>query len=225
MGQKVNPLILRIGYIKNWRSLWFADKKDYAKNLNEDYKIRKYITKKFEQAAISCVVIERMAEQIKVRIFTARPGVIIGRRGADIDKLKSELSKIVPREVTIEIQEIKNPAIDAQLVAQAVAFQLEKRVAFRRAMKRSIDQAMSSGAKGIKISCSGRLGGAEMSRRETYKEGKLPLQTFRADIDYGFAEALTTYGILGVKVWVYKGDVMDAGKQQGPEKEAVKTPA
>ena len=209
MGQKVSPLALRLGYIKNWRSSWYADKKDFSKNIIEDNKIRKFIKKRFEQAAISIVIIERLAEQIKVRICSARPGVIIGRRGADIDKLKIELAKITPREVAIDIYEIKNPAIDAQLVAQTVAFQLEKRIAFRRAMKRSIDQAMTSGAKGIKISCAGRLGGAEMSRRETYKEGKLPLHTFRADVDFGFAEAMTTYGILGVKCWVYKGDIMD----------------
>ncbi len=209
MGQKVSPLILRIGYIKNWRSLWFAEKKDFAKNIQEDYRIRKYITKKFIQAAVSRVEIERLANQIKVRICTARPGVIIGRRGADIDKLRTELGKLSTREVAVEIQEIKNPSIDAQLIGQSIAFQLEKRVAFRRAMKRAIEQAMQSGAKGVKIKCSGRLGGAEMSRSETYKEGKLPLHTFRADVDYGFAESLTTYGILGIKVWVYKGDVIE----------------
>ena len=208
MGQKVSPLAIRLGYIKNWRSLWFADKKDYAKNIAEDFRIRKFILKKFIQAAISRVEIERVAGQVKVRILSARPGVIIGRRGADIDKLRAELGKLTPKEINIEIQEIKNPSIDAQLIAQSVCFQLEKRVAFRRAMKRAIEQAMQSGAKGIKISAAGRLGGAEMSRRETYKEGKLPLQTFRADVDYGFAEALTTYGILGVKCWVYKGDVI-----------------
>jgi len=212
VGQKVSPLLLRIGYNKNWRSLWYADKKEYVKNVLEDFKIRKYIRNKFEQAAVSRVDIERMGSQIKVRIFTARPGVIIGRRGADIDKLRTELLKITKKEnsedIKVDIEEIKNPAVEAQLVAQNVAFQLEKRVAFRRAMKRAIDQALSSGAKGIKISCSGRLGGAEMSRRETYHQGKLPLQTFRADIDYGFAEALTTYGILGVKTWIYKGDTL-----------------
>ncbi len=208
MGQKVSPLLLRLGYIKNWRSLWFADKKDFRINIIEDYKIRKYVKAKFVQASVSNVIIERMANQIKVRIRSARPGIIIGRRGADVDKLKSDLANITAREVTIDIEEIKNPAIDAQLIAQNIALQLEKRVAFRRAMKRSIEQATSSGAQGVKISCSGRLGGAEMSRRETYKVGKLPLQTFRADIDYGFAEAMTTYGILGIKAWVYKGDVI-----------------
>jgi small subunit ribosomal protein S3 len=208
VGQKVNPIALRIGYTKNWRSLWYADKKDFAKNIVEDYRIREYIKEKFVQAAVSLVVIERLAEQIKVKIFSARPGVIIGRRGADIDRLKGDLGKITPKEITIDIQEIKNPAIDAQLVAQNVGFQLEKRVAFRRAMKRAIEQARSAGAKGIKIRCSGRLGGAEMARTEGYREGKIPLQTMRADIDYGFSEARTTYGIIGIKAWVYKGDVI-----------------
>ena len=208
MGQKVSPIVLRIGYTKNWRSLWFASRGEFSKNVEEDFKIRKYIRKKFEQAAVSHIVIERVAEEVKVIIATARPGVIIGRRGADIDKLKADLSRITPREIKIDVQEIKNPSIDAQLIAQNVGFQLEKRVAFRRAMKRSVDQALQSGAKGIKISAAGRLGGAEMARRETYREGKIPLQTLRADIDYGFAEALTTYGIIGIKVWIYKGDVV-----------------
>lgn len=214
MGQKVNPIALRIGYTKNWRSLWFADKKDFSKNIVEDYKIRDYIKQKFVQASVSLVVIERLAEQIKVKIFSARPGVIIGRRGADIDRLKGDLSQITTREISVDIQEIKNPAIDAQLIAQNVAFQLEKRVAFRRAMKRAIDQAKSAGAKGIKIKCSGRLGGAEMARTEGYREGKIPLQTLRADIDYGFWEAKTTYGIIGIKAWVYKGDVITDAQEE-----------
>lgn len=221
MGQKVSPLLLRLGFIKNWQSLWYADKKDYAKNVLEDNKIRRYIKAKFVQAAVSKVIIERMASQIKVRICSARPGVIIGRRGADIDKLKEELNKITNKEVAIDIEEVKNPSIDAQLIGQSIAMQLEKRVAFRRAMKRSIEQAMSSGAQGVKISCAGRLGGAEMSRRETYKVGKLPLQTLRADIDYGFAEALTTYGILGIKVWVYKGDVIPESKKVSKPKSTI----
>ena len=215
MGQKVNPIALRIGYIKNWRSLWYADKNEFAKNVIEDFKIRKFILKKFLQAAISRVVIERLADKIKVIIHTARPGVIIGRRGADIDKLRAELRDITPKEIQIEPREVKNPSIDAQLVAQNVAFQMEKRVAFRRAMKRAIEQTLSSGAQGIKIKCSGRLNGAEMARTEKYHEGKLPLQTLRADIDYGFAESLTTYGLLGVKVWIYRGDVLtDANAQR-----------
>ncbi len=171
MGQKVSPLILRIGYIENWRSLWYADKNEYQKNVVEDYKIRKFIKHRFLQAAISRIVIERLGEKTKIIIHTARPGVIIGRRGADIDRLKLELAKISPREMAIVPREIKNPSIEAQLIAQNIAFQLEKRIAFRRAMKRSMEQAMSSGAKGIKIRCSGRLNGAEMARKESYHEG------------------------------------------------------
>ena len=208
MGQKVHPLALRIGYTKNWRSLWFAERREFANNIKEDYKIRKYINEKFKQAAVSMIVVERLAEQIKIRIHSARPGVIIGRRGADIDRLRGDLGGITKKEIQIDIQEIKNPSIDAQLVSQNIAFQLEKRVAFRRAMKRAMEQARAAGAKGIKIRCSGRLGGAEMARTEKYYEGKVPLQTLRADIDYGFSEALTTYGLLGVKVWIYKGDVI-----------------
>ncbi len=208
MGQKVSPILLRIGYIINWRSLWYADKKEFVRNIAEDYRIRDFIKKRFTQAAVSRVEIERVADKIKVIIHTARPGVIIGRRGADIDRLKTELAKITSKEITIDPREIKNPAKDAQLIAQNVAFQLEKRVAFRRAMKRAIDQAIQSGVKGIKLSIAGRLNGAEMSRRETYLRGKLPLATFRSYIDYGFATALTTYGILGIKCWVYKGDAL-----------------
>src|SRR3990167_7499488 len=215
MGQKVNPIVLRIGYIENWRSLWYADPREYAKNVIEDSKIRQFIKKRFFQAAISKIVIERLAEKIKIIIHTARPGVIIGRRGADIDKLRSELGQITSREIAIEPQEIKNPVADAQLIAQNIAFQLEKRVAFRRAMKRAIDQAMGAGVKGIKIKCSGRLNGAEMARSESYRVGKLPLHTFRAQIEYGFAEALTTYGLLGVKVWTNKGEVIKEIKRQG----------
>ena len=214
MGQKVSPILLRIGYIENWRSLWFADKKEYCKNVVEDYKIRQFIKKRFVQAAVAKVVIERLAEKTKIIIYTARPGVIIGRRGADIEKLRQELGKISTKEIAIEPREIKNPSIEAQLVAQNVAFQLEKRIAFRRAMKRAIENAMNAGAQGIKISCAGRLNGAEMARREHYREGKLPLQTFRANIDYGFAEALTTYGLLGVKAWIYKGDIIKEKKKQ-----------
>ncbi len=208
MGQKVHPYILRIGINKNWRSLWYADSKNYAKNIKEDFEIRKFIKKRYVHAAIAYINIERMGEQVNVKIASARPGVIIGRRGADIDRLKGELSKITTKDLSIDIIEIKNPAVEAQLVAQTVAFQLEKRVAFRRAVKRSIDQAIQAGVPGIKISVSGRLGGAEIARRETYHEGSLPLQTLRADVDYGFHEAVTTYGLIGVKVWIYKGQVI-----------------
>jgi small subunit ribosomal protein S3 len=208
MGQKVSPLILRIGFIKNWRSIWFAKPKNYADFIEEDYRIRKFIKTNFKQAAISRIIIERLAERIKIRICCARPGIIIGRHGADIERLREDLNNLIKKELSIDIEEIKEPALDAQLIAENVALQLEKRVAFRRAMKRAISQAVSAGAQGIKVSCAGRLGGAEMSRRETYRQGKVPLQTLRADIDYGFAEALTTYGLIGVKSWIYKGEIL-----------------
>ncbi len=208
MGQKVNPFILRIGIIRTWNSRWFAKPKDYPNLILQDYKIRRFIKTKFKQAAVSKVIIERLAEKLKVRILTARPGIIIGRHGQDIERLRGELNTIVGSEISIDIEDIKNPALDAQLVAENITLQLEKRIAFRRAVKRSIDQAMSSGAQGIKVCCAGRLGGAEMSRTETYKQGKIPLSTMRADIDYGQAEALTTYGLIGVKVWIYKGDIL-----------------
>lgn len=224
MGQKVHPLILRIGIIKNWRSQWFAPMRDYPKYVLEDYNIRKFIKERLINAAVSRVIIERLSDRIKIRILTARPGIIIGRHGQDIERLredlyalvnplrkasshKMELSEGASKEISIDIEEVKKPTQDAQLVAQNVRFQLEKRVAFRRAIKRAIEQSMSAGVLGIKISVAGRLGGAEMSRKETYKQGKIPLQTLRADIDYGFAEAHTTYGLIGVKVWIYKGDV------------------
>jgi len=213
VGQKVHPFVVRLGINKNWRSLWYADGKSYAQNVVEDNRIRKYIMKKFVHAAVSYVVIERLAEQVKVKIASARPGVIIGRRGADIDRLKEDLAKITTKELAIDIIEIKNPTTDAQLVAQNVAFQLEKRVAFRRAVKRAIDLARQGGVKGIKIKVGGRLNGAEIARRETYKDGSIPLQTFRADVNYGFAEAHTTYGVIGVKVWVYLGEVLRERKR------------
>lgn len=212
MGQKVHPLLQRIGYIKNWQSTWFANKKDFPKFIEQDYKIRKLIKKKFKQAAVARVIIERLSDKIRVKIHTARPGVIIGRHGQDIERLREDLNNLVKQEVSVDIIEVKQPAIDAQLVAENIALQLEKRIAFRRAMKRSLEQAMSNGAKGIKIRASGRLGGAEMSREESYKQGKVPLSTLRADIDYGFTEALTTYGLIGIKVWIYKGDVFFAPK-------------
>ena len=214
MGQKVNPLILRIGFIKTWQSNWFASKKDFANYIQEDLKIRQYIKSKFAQAAIARIMIDRLANQLRVRIASARPGIIIGRHGADIDRLREDLKNITDRELAIDIEEIKNPAVEAQLVAENIAYQLVKRIAFRRAIKRAIEQTMTAGAKGIKVVCSGRLGGAEMSRQESYKQGKLPLSTFRADIDYGFAEAQTTYGKIGVKTWIYKGDVILEKKKQ-----------
>ena len=209
MGHKVSPLALRLGFIKTWNSRWFAKHKTYARFIEEDYRIRKFIKSRFKLAAVAKVVIERLAEKVKIRIFSARPGIIIGRHGADIDRLRQDINGIVKNEVTIDIEEIKNAAMEAQLVAENVATQLEKRIAFRRAVKRAIEQTMSAGAKGVKIMCAGRLNGAEMSRTETYRQGKIPLQTLRADINYGFAEALTTFGLIGVKVWLYKGDILD----------------
>ena len=209
MGQKVHPIGFRLGFIKTWSSLWYANKKDYARFLHEDLKVRKHVLKTFTQAAISRVEIERASEKIRVNIYTARPGVIIGRKGADIDRLREDLQRMTGnKEVHINIREIKNPSIDAQLIAENIALQLEKRIAFRRAMKKSIQQAMDSGAKGIKIQTKGRLAGAEIARSEGYHEGTVPLHTLRADIDVGFAEAMTTYGKIGVKVLVYKGDII-----------------
>jgi small subunit ribosomal protein S3 len=208
MGQKVHPFLQRVGFIRTWHSRWFAKPQDYAKFIAEDYRIRKYIKTKFKQAAISKIIIERLAERLKIRILTARPGIIIGRHGADIERLREDLNSMVKKELSIDIEEVKKPALDAQLVAENVALQLEKRIAFRRAVKRAIEQTMNAGAEGIKITCAGRLGGAEMSRTETYKQGKIPLATLRADIDYGFAESLTTYGLIGIKTWIYKGDIL-----------------
>lgn len=220
MGHKVNPILQRIGYIQNWRSNWFVGKKDFARFVLQDYDIRKFIKNKFKQAAISKVVIERLADKVRVKIHTARPGVVIGRHGQDIERLRGDLADLIKQEITIDIIEVKKPACDAQLVSENVALQLEKRIAFRRAIKRAIEQAMSSDAKGIKVSVAGRLGGAEMSRRETYRQGKIPLSTLRADIDYGFSEALTTYGLIGVKVWLYKGDILFNPAVEAPSRGA-----
>lgn len=209
MGQKVHPIAFRIGYTRTWTSLWYANNKDFSRFLHEDIKVRKHVRKTFLQAAISKVEVERASDKIRVNIFTARPGVIIGRKGADIDRLREELQKMTGnKEVFINIKEIKNPAVDAQLVSENIALQLEKRIAFRRAMKKAIQQTMDSGGKGIKIQTKGRLAGAEIARAEGYLEGSVPLHTIRADIDYGFSEAMTTYGKIGVKVWIYRGDVL-----------------
>ncbi len=208
MGQKVNPFVLRVGFIRTWQSKWFAKAKDYPRFIKEDFEIRKYIKAKFRHAAVSKIIIERLIDRVKIRRLTARPGIISGRHGAGIERLREDLNNIIKTEVSIDIEEVKEPALDAQLVAENIALQLEKRVLFRRAVKRAIEQTMSAGAKGIKVSCSGRLGGAEMSRTETYKQGKIPLSTFRADIDYALAESLTTYGLIGIKVWIYRGDIL-----------------
>jgi len=224
MGQKVHPFIIRVGFIKTWHSRWFAKPKDLPRLIEEDYKIRKLIKVRFKQAAVSKVVIERLADKIKIRIFSARPGLIIGRHGADIERLREDLNSLANKEISIDIEEVKNPACDAQLISDNIAMQLEKRIAFRRAIKRSMENAMQQGAKGIKVSCSGRLNGAEIARRETYKQGKVPLQTLRADIDYGFGEALTTYGLIGVKVWLYKGDILIEKHAPIQPKISVETP-
>ncbi len=224
MGHKVNPLILRIGFIKNWNSRWFAKHREFGQFVSEDYGVRKFIKKKFKQAAISKITIDRTSDKVRVRIFTARPGIIIGRHGADIEKLRSDLNSMFKREAIIDIEEIKDPGLDAQLVSENVAFQLEKRIAYRRAIKRSIEQTMQMGAKGIKVKCSGRLGGAEMSRTETFRQGKIPLQTLRADIDYGFAESLTTYGLIGIKCWIYKGDVLGKASLVAPKEAPAQQP-
>ncbi|MDD4979893.1 MAG: 30S ribosomal protein S3 [Candidatus Omnitrophica bacterium] len=220
MGQKVSPFLQRIGFIRTWHSRWFAKHQDFAKFIEEDYKIRKFIKNKFKQAAIAKIIIERLAERVRIRIFSARPGIIIGRHGSDIERLRADLNSLVNKELSIDIEEVKNPAMDAQLVAENVALQLEKRIAFRRAVKRAMEQTMSAGAQGIKITCAGRLGGAEMSRTETYRQGKIPLATLRADIDYGFAESLTTYGLIGVKTWLYKGDILTKNTAEEASKQA-----
>jgi small subunit ribosomal protein S3 len=208
LGQKVNPISMRIGIVKTWESRWYADK-NYAAFILEDDKIRKFIKKKLNHAGISKVEIERSSKHVRLRIFTARPGIVIGKKGSEIELLKRELQKnIISHEVSIDIQEIRKPEVDAQLVAENVANQLIRRIAFRRAMKRGVSSAMRFGAKGVKIICSGRLGGAEMARTEWYREGRVPLHTLRADIDYGFTEAKTTYGIIGVKVFIFKGEVL-----------------
>ena len=208
MGQKTNPIGLRLGIIKSWESRWFSEK-DYSKLLQEDINIRKFLTKKLSSAGISKVVIERPAKLAKVTIYSSRPGVIIGKKGSDIEKLKKEVSKIASGDVSINIVEIKKPELDSQLVADNIAQQLERRVAFRRAMKRAVQSDMRLGALGIRVNCSGRLGGAEIARTEWYREGRVPLHTLRADIDYGVSRANTTYGICGVKVWIFKGEKFD----------------
>ena len=208
MGQKVNPNGLRLGINKTWDSRWFASKKDYAKLLHEDLKIREFIMDKLSAAGISRVVIERPAQKARVTIYSARPGVVIGKKGQDIDTLKTQLQKITGSEVSLNIVEVRKPELDATLVADSIAQQLEKRVSFRRAMKRAVQSALRLGAQGIRITCGGRLGGAEIARVEWYREGRVPLHTLRADVDYGTATAHTAYGCCGIKVWIFKGEIM-----------------
>lgn len=219
MGQKVNPHGLRVGVIKDWESRWYADPEEFSDNLVEDYKIREFLKKELYHAGISKIEIERTADRVKVLVYTAKPGVVIGKGGSEIEKLKGKLASYSAKKVLVDIKEVRRPDSDAQLVAENIAQQLENRISFRRAMKSCMGRAMKAGAKGIKTACSGRLGGADMARTEFYSEGTIPLQTLRADIDYGFAEADTTYGKVGVKVWIYKGEILPAkADKEGSDK-------
>ena len=224
MGQKVSPTGFRLGITEEWLSRWYADK-DYAKNLANDLAIRKFLDKQLARAAVSKIEIERAGDKIKIIVTTARPGVVIGKKGAEIDSLRKKLEKVANGPVSIEVVEVKRPELDAALIAQSVAEQLEGRVAFRRAMRKAVQSARKSGAKGIRIQCSGRLGGAEMSRREWYREGRVPLHTLRAKIDYGFATAATTMGSIGVQVWVYHGEVLPGQKAPQPALEGSSRPS
>ena len=218
MGQKVHPTGVRVGIIKDWKAKWYADSKDFADYLVEDQKIRKFLKKKLYAAGISDIEIERTAKMIRVNVHAAKPGIIIGKGGAGAESLKAELTKLIGKDININIVEVKSVDTDAQLVAENIAGQLERRISFRRAMKQCMQKSMKAGALGIKTAVSGRLGGADMARTEFYKEGTIPLQTLRADIDYGFAEADTTYGKIGVKVWIYKGEVLPAKKVEGGDR-------
>jgi small subunit ribosomal protein S3 len=213
LGQKVNPIGFRLGVVKTWNSRWYADDKEYRRYLHEDLRLKRFLKERMYHAGIANIEIERAAKRIRVNIYAARPGIIIGKKGAEIETLKKDLQKLTSGELFININEVKRPETDAQLVAENVALQLERRVAFRRAIKRSVNMAIKLGAKGIKVSVAGRLGGAEIARTEWYRDGRVPLHTLRADIDYGFTEARTTYGIIGVKVWVFKGEIV--AQQQG----------
>ena len=210
MGQKVNPIGLRVGVIRTWDSRWFSKGPAYAKNLHEDFKLRKYLKAKLKHAGVARIEMERAANKVKIIISTARPGVVIGKKGSGIDSLKADVQKLTPNEVFLNIQEVRKPDIDAQLIAESIALQLEKRISWRRALKKAIQAAIRGGVRGVKVKVGGRLDGAEIARSEWYTEKSVPLHTLRADIDYGTAEALTTYGLIGVKVWVYKGDIMSA---------------
>jgi small subunit ribosomal protein S3 len=213
LGQKVNPVGFRLGIIRSWDSKWFEEK-NYAKWLHQDIKLREYVKEKLDAAGIAKVEVERAANKVKVSVHTARPGIVIGKRGAEIDKIKKDLQQFTENEVFLNVVEVRKAEVDAQLVAENIAQQLERRIAFRRAMKKSMQTAMKFGAKGIRVACSGRLGGAEMARYEWYREGRVPLHTLRADIDYGVATAYTTYGTIGVKCWIFKGEVLPRGAQR-----------
>ena len=224
MGQKINPTGLRIGVIKDWESRWYAKKSDFGANLVEDYELREYLLETLAPAGVPKVEIERTAKRVRINIHVAKPGMVIGRGGAEIEKLKATLEKKIGKEVSLNIIEIKNPDVNAQLVAESIASQLERRISFRRALKQAIGRAMKLGAKGIKCQVSGRVGGAEIARSETYKEGTIPLQTIRADIDYGFAEAKTTYGRIGIKVWIYTGEVLQVSNNENRQKPVRRRP-
>lgn len=212
MGQKVNPIGLRLGIIKDWQSRWYNEKK-FRDHLLEDLKVRKYIKERLYRSGVSKVEIERLANQVKIVIKTARPGIVIGRKGSEVEKLRQDIQKMIKNQnVQISVEEVQSPEVDAQLVAENIAMQIERRVSYRRAMKQAIVRALKAGARGIKVACAGRLAGAEIAREEWYREGRLPLQTLRADVDYGFAEAITTYGKIGVKVWIFKGEVISPGE-------------
>ena len=224
MGQKINPTGLRIGVIKDWESRWYAKKSDFGDTLVEDYELREYLLETLAPAGVPKVEIERTAKRVRVNIHVAKPGMVIGRGGAEIEKLKATIEKKLGKEVSLNIIEVKNPDVNSQLVAESIAAQLERRIGFRRALKQAIGRAMKLGAKGIKCQVSGRVGGAEIARSETYKEGTIPLQTIRADIDYGFAEAKTTYGRIGVKVWIYTGEVLQVSNNEKRERPARRRP-
>ncbi len=223
MGQKINPIGLRIGVNRTWDSRWFAAGGDFAGKLHEDISIRKYLKKSLGSAGISRIIIERPTKKARITIHTARPGVVIGKKGADIEKIKKDLGKITKDEVHLNIVEIRKPEIDSTLIAEGIAQQLERRIAFRRAMKRAVQSALRLGALGIRINCSGRLGGNEIARMEWYREGRVPLHTLRADVDYGVAQALTTYGIIGIKVWVFKGEIMARDPMAQDKKDVERT--
>ncbi|KPK57009.1 MAG: 30S ribosomal protein S3 [Gammaproteobacteria bacterium] len=223
MGQKVNPIGIRLGITRDWTSRWYADTRSFAEFVNMDWRIRSFLKKKLSQASVSKIQIERPAKKAHITVHTARPGIVIGKKGEDIEKLRVEVAQMMDMplsDVRINIAEIRKPELDAQLVAEGIAQQLERRVMFRRAMKRAVTNSMRLGAQGVKVKVSGRLNGAEIARSEWYREGRVPLHTFRADIDYGLAEAVTTYGVIGVKVWIFKGEVFDTGEEAAPATEA-----
>jgi small subunit ribosomal protein S3 len=217
MGQKVQPIGFRLGVVKDWTAKWYGNKQQYAENLSIDMKVREFLSKRLAHAAVSKIVIERPSQNMNITVFTARPGIVIGKKGEDIEKLRTELSRLAGLPVQVAVEEIRKPELDAMLVAESIAQQLEKRVMFRRAMKRSVQNTMRLGAEGVKIMIAGRLNGAEIARTEWVREGRVPLHTLRADIDYGTAEANTTYGIIGIKVWIFKGEILDAGEIEAPK--------